>query len=28
LFRALQGAVCGPMYPISQSLMVSLYPRE
>ncbi len=27
-FRALQGAVCGPMYPITQSLMVSLYPRE
>jgi len=28
LFRALQGAVCGPMYPITQSLMVSIYPRE
>ena len=27
-FRALQGAVCGPMYPITQSLMVSIYPRE
>ncbi|MGH8152345.1 MAG: DHA2 family efflux MFS transporter permease subunit, partial [Rhodanobacteraceae bacterium] len=28
MFRALQGAVCGPMYPITQSLMVSIYPRE
>jgi DHA2 family multidrug resistance protein len=28
LFRTLQGAVCGPMYPITQSLMVSIYPRE
>jgi DHA2 family multidrug resistance protein len=28
LFRAMQGAVCGPMYPITQSLMVSIYPRE
>jgi DHA2 family multidrug resistance protein len=28
LCRALQGAVCGPMYPITQSLMVSIYPRE
>ena len=28
LFRALQGAVVGPMYPITQSLMVSIYPRE
>ncbi|MGH8116218.1 MAG: DHA2 family efflux MFS transporter permease subunit [Rhodanobacteraceae bacterium] len=28
LFRALQGAVCGPMYPITQSLMVEIYPRE
>ncbi|MGH8145525.1 MAG: DHA2 family efflux MFS transporter permease subunit [Rhodanobacteraceae bacterium] len=27
-FRALQGAVCGPMYPITQSLMVSIYPRD
>ena len=27
-FRAMQGAVCGPMYPITQSLMVSIYPRE
>src|SRR5579875_2921438 len=26
MFRALQGAVCGPMYPITQSLMVSIYP--
>ncbi|HJR11781.1 MAG: DHA2 family efflux MFS transporter permease subunit [Xanthomonadaceae bacterium] len=28
LFRALQGAVAGPMYPLTQSLMVSIYPRE
>ncbi|HET7561084.1 MAG TPA: DHA2 family efflux MFS transporter permease subunit [Rhodanobacteraceae bacterium] len=28
LFRALQGAVVGPMYPITQSLMVSIYPRD
>ncbi len=28
LFRALQGAMAGPMYPITQSLMVSLYPPE
>lgn len=28
MFRALQGAVVGPMYPITQSLMVSIYPRE
>jgi DHA2 family multidrug resistance protein len=28
MFRALQGAVCGPMYPITQSLMVSIYPRD
>ena len=28
VFRALQGAVCGPMYPITQSLMVSIYPRD
>ena len=28
LFRALQGAVAGPMYPITQSLMVSIYPSE
>lgn len=27
IFRALQGAMAGPMYPITQSLMVSLYPR-
>ncbi len=25
-FRAIQGAVAGPMYPITQSLMVSIYP--
>jgi DHA2 family multidrug resistance protein len=28
LCRVLQGAVAGPMYPITQSLMVSVYPRE
>jgi DHA2 family multidrug resistance protein len=28
VFRALQGAVAGPIYPITQSLMVSIYPRE
>ncbi|HEX8755483.1 MAG TPA: DHA2 family efflux MFS transporter permease subunit [Steroidobacteraceae bacterium] len=28
VFRALQGAMAGPMYPITQSLMVSLYPQE
>ena len=27
-FRMLQGAVAGPMYPITQSLLVSIYPRE
>jgi DHA2 family multidrug resistance protein len=26
LFRALQGAVAGPMYPITQSLLISIYP--
>ncbi|HHW4678261.1 MAG TPA: DHA2 family efflux MFS transporter permease subunit [Xylella sp.] len=26
--RALQGLVSGPMYPITQSLLVSIYPRE
>ena len=26
LFRALQGAVAGPMYPITQSLMIGTYP--
>ncbi|UYB53784.1 DHA2 family efflux MFS transporter permease subunit [Xanthomonas sp. AM6] len=26
--RAIQGFVCGPMYPITQSLLVSIYPRE
>jgi len=26
VFRAMQGAMAGPMYPITQSLMVSLYP--
>ena len=28
LFRALQGAVAGPMYPITQSLLISTYPNE
>ncbi|MEN3032936.1 MFS transporter, partial [Chromobacterium amazonense] len=28
LSRALQGFVAGPMYPITQSLLVSIYPRE
>ena len=27
-FRALQGAVAGPMYPITQSLLISIYPTE
>jgi len=27
-FRALQGAVAGPMYPVTQSLMISIYPSE
>lgn len=26
--RAIQGLVAGPMYPITQSLLVSIYPRE
>ncbi|MBN8947037.1 MAG: DHA2 family efflux MFS transporter permease subunit [Rhodanobacter sp.] len=26
VFRALQGAVAGPMYPITQSLLISIYP--
>ena len=26
VFRAIQGAVAGPMYPITQSLMISIYP--
>ncbi|RDI99047.1 MFS transporter [Dyella solisilvae] len=26
LFRALQGAVAGPMYPITQALLISIYP--
>ncbi len=25
-FRILQGAACGPMYPVAQSLMISIYP--
>ncbi len=28
LFRALQGAVAGPMYPITQSLMIGTYPPQ
>jgi DHA2 family multidrug resistance protein len=28
LFRALQGAVAGPMYPITQSLLIGTYPTE
>ncbi|MBD8874481.1 DHA2 family efflux MFS transporter permease subunit [Rhodanobacter sp. DHB23] len=28
LFRALQGAVAGPMYPITQSLLIGTYPNE
>ena len=27
-FRALQGAVAGPMYPITQALLLSIYPTE
>lgn len=27
LFRALQGAVAGPIYPVTQSLMISIYPQ-
>ena len=28
LFRALQGAVAGPMYPVTQSLLIGVYPNE
>ncbi|MBN8888099.1 MAG: DHA2 family efflux MFS transporter permease subunit [Rudaea sp.] len=28
LFRAIQGAVAGPMYPVTQSLLLSIYPPE
>ncbi|EIL94397.1 EmrB/QacA subfamily drug resistance transporter [Rhodanobacter sp. 115] len=28
LFRAIQGAVAGPMYPITQSLMIGIYPNH
>ena len=28
MFRAIQGAVAGPMYPLTQSLLVSIYPHE
>jgi len=27
-FRTIQGAVAGPMYPVTQSLMISIYPSE
>ncbi len=27
LFRAIQGAVSGPLYPVTQSLMIACYPR-
>ncbi len=27
-FRAIQGGVAGPMYPLTQSLLVSIYPNE
>jgi DHA2 family multidrug resistance protein len=27
-FRVIQGAVCGPMYPVTQSLMISVYPAH
>ncbi len=27
-FRAIQGAVAGPMYPITQSLMIGIYPAQ
>jgi DHA2 family multidrug resistance protein len=27
-FRAIQGAVAGPMYPVTQSLLLSIYPPE
>ncbi|WP_158880956.1 DHA2 family efflux MFS transporter permease subunit [Rhodanobacter sp. L36] len=28
VFRALQGAVAGPMYPITQSMLIGIYPPE
>jgi DHA2 family multidrug resistance protein len=28
MFRAIQGAVAGPMYPVTQSLLLSIYPPE
>jgi len=28
LFRAIQGAVAGPMYPVTQSLMIGIYPSD
>src|SRR5699024_4584653 len=27
-FRVLQGAMCGPMYPVTQSLMIAIYPPK
>ncbi|TAN13883.1 MAG: DHA2 family efflux MFS transporter permease subunit [Burkholderiaceae bacterium] len=27
LFRAIQGAVSGPLYPVTQSLMIAIYPK-
>jgi DHA2 family multidrug resistance protein len=27
-FRVIQGAMCGPMYPVTQSLMIAVYPPE
>jgi DHA2 family multidrug resistance protein len=27
-FRAIQGAVSGPLYPVTQSLMIAIYPKE
>ncbi|MDN5923664.1 MAG: DHA2 family efflux MFS transporter permease subunit [Xanthomonadales bacterium] len=27
-FRVIQGAVCGPMYPVTQSLMISVFPAH
>jgi MFS transporter, DHA2 family, multidrug resistance protein len=28
LFRAIQGAVAGPMYPVTQSLLIAVYPND
>lgn len=27
-FRVIQGAMCGPMYPVTQSLMIAIYPAR